>query len=238
MLCFTLSIPFFFTTLEEYYTGELTLPIVNGATEGTLIGCFAMNAVGFLGRDNLFVKINLFSYSFPLKTVIVFTLLILSIVFPIISLFSIIKNYKSKTKRNPLYNLSMYILMISAMIILIIFSKEESIILKNHPKIICILYGFGFAKLTSLLQFAHVCDSPFFQFQKTLLICFLSLIAVPLIKCYLNFQIIHIDYLIITCLVLNIVVWIHYAYFLTEELCEVLGIYRFSVEKRKIFKLN
>lgn len=36
-MCLTIStIPFFFTTLESYYTGTLEMPFINAANEGNI----------------------------------------------------------------------------------------------------------------------------------------------------------------------------------------------------------
>ena len=45
------SIPFFLNTWEEFYTGELNLPIVHGVSEGTLTACIAMALTGYYGLE-------------------------------------------------------------------------------------------------------------------------------------------------------------------------------------------
>jgi hypothetical protein len=45
------AIPFYITTWEEYYSGVLTLGVINGPTEGILIAALLMLASGFLGKS-------------------------------------------------------------------------------------------------------------------------------------------------------------------------------------------
>jgi ethanolaminephosphotransferase len=53
-------VPFYVATWEEYYTGALVLPIINGPAEGVLMGVFISLVSGFLGpawwgRENEFL---------------------------------------------------------------------------------------------------------------------------------------------------------------------------------------
>ncbi|CAM9919960.1 unnamed protein product, partial [Hapterophycus canaliculatus] len=44
-------VPFFFTTWEHYYTNELILPIINGPSEGVVLGAVCACLRGYYGPD-------------------------------------------------------------------------------------------------------------------------------------------------------------------------------------------
>lgn len=49
MICSTM--PFYFATLEQYYTGELILQVVNGVDDGSLVYIFACFLTAYIGSD-------------------------------------------------------------------------------------------------------------------------------------------------------------------------------------------
>lgn len=78
------SLPFYFTTLEAYYLGVLRLPVLNGASEGTIPACFFISLSGFigklkylslLGQDYWLNKYALFGIEFTFNEFMVYTFL-------------------------------------------------------------------------------------------------------------------------------------------------------------------
>jgi ethanolaminephosphotransferase len=237
LLWLMISFPFFLNTWEEYYVGELNFPLIHGVSEGTLIACFAMHLSGFYGMDFWLTKINLFGLiTLQANHIIVLCCFTAGLGFGTYSLINVIRTYKEK-RHDALHNLLIFISLVSTLAIVVLFT-DDSQILKYHPKILIILYGFAFAKLVGHLQLAHVCDSEFMQYRKSMLISFFVMANTTLLKHFFGINLINIDYLIIAFLLLHIVVWIHFAYYLTEELCQTLGIYRFSTKKRNLEKKN
>lgn len=51
LILITACIPFFTTTLEEYYTNLMYLPIINGAAEGCFLVSLVFIFTGFVGND-------------------------------------------------------------------------------------------------------------------------------------------------------------------------------------------
>jgi ethanolaminephosphotransferase len=228
MIC----IPFFLNTWEEFYTGELNFPMVHGVSEGTLIACTAINVSGFFGKQIWLSLIPIGPYAFQLNHIMVTACFLSGLGFGLYSVYNVIKNYNEK-RREAVGNMAIFLLMISTLCIVIKFSFPHSAILQSYPKIIICLYGFAFSKLIGHLQLAHVCDSPFMQYRKSLLFSFVCLATVSGIQHFWKYEVFNIDYLIIGLLVMHVVVWMHFAYYLTEELCQILGINRFSIIKRK-----
>lgn len=231
MIC----IPFFFNTWEEFFTGELNFPMIHGVSEGTLIACTAINLSGFYGKEIWLTKLPIGSFNIQLNHFMVLVCFTSGLGFALNSVINVIRNYQEKRKE-AFGNMAIFIFMISTLVIIINFSFNHSTILQHYPKVLLILYGFAFAKLLGHLQLAHICNSDFMQYRKSLLISFLSLALSSLIKHFYDFELINIDILIIVFLILHFIVWIHFAYFLSQEFCELLGIYRFSVQRRE--KLN
>lgn len=230
---FMICIPFFLNTWEEYYTGELNFPMIHGVSEGTLIACIAMHLAGFLGIEFWLQKLDLIYFTIQVNQFVTFLCFTAGIGFGLYSFISVVTTYEEK-KHDAIQNLLIFFFLIATLLIVIIFSYDDSEIIKKHPKVIILLYGFAFSKLVGHLQLAHICDSEFMQYRKSLLTSFFCLATVSLLKYFLGIHIINIDYLIVSFLIMHIVVWIHFAYYLTEELCEILGIYRFSIKKRPI----
>jgi ethanolaminephosphotransferase len=193
------ALPFYLNTWEEYYTGELNLPFFNGVNEGALIGSFFMHLTGFIGRDfwfyelfgivqlnHLFLLISFFS----------------GILFGLDSLIKVVREYGGK-RLDVYHNLLIFVFMILTLF-LIIFINESEIVL-HHPKILILLYGFGFAKLMGHLQLAHLADAKFMQFRKSLLTTYIILGSISVLNLLGHKQIINIDAVIIVLLVLHIV---------------------------------
>jgi ethanolaminephosphotransferase len=225
------SIPFFLNTWEEYYTGELNLPFIHGVSEGTVIACIAMAITGFYGQEFWLQYDNIFGLVIRRNHTIVSLCFSGGVFFGLISLINVFKTYRDKLQ-DAIENLLIFISLISTLCIVIIYAEADSVLIKEYPKVLIILYGFAFAKLVGHLQLAHICDSKFMQYRKSLLTSFVCLASVSLLNYNLGRIVINIDYLIVLFLIMHIVVWVHFAYYLTEEFCILLGIYRFSTAKR------
>jgi ethanolaminephosphotransferase len=222
------SFPFFLNTWEEYYTGELNFPLIHGVSEGTLVACFAMIMTGIFGDHFWHAKIEIFGIVTRFNHLIVFPTFIAGIGFGLNSLINVVRNYKDK--EDIIQNLFIFIYLVVSLILVVLLSDSK--IVKYYPKILIVLYGFAFAKLVGHLQLAHLSDAKFMQYRKSLLLTFFVLALQSIAQYFFNVRVVDTDYLIIGFLVLHIVVWIHFAYYLTEELSEILGIYRFTVERR------
>lgn len=225
-----ISIPFFLNTWEEYYTGALNFPIIHGVSEGNLIACIAMNLSGAYGLEFWLTKYTLFNIEMPLNQWTVLSCFISGVGFGINSLINVFQNYEDK-RDDAITNLVIFFAMNTSLAGLINFADSQ--IVREYPKIILILYGFAFAKLVGHLQLAHLADAKFMQYRKSLLITFFWLLAFSLVEHFFKLKIVNIDLLIIIFTIMHIIVWMHFAYYLTEELCETLGIYRFIAGKRQ-----
>lgn len=221
--------PFFLCTWEEYYTGELYFPIFHGASEGTLAACTAMHLTGFLGRDFWFEKVNFLGTQMQINHLATTMCASIGIGFGIWSVQKVLINFKDK-RDDALNNLFIFIYLISSLFVVVMFSESE--LLNTYPKLIVLLYGFAFAKLVGHLQLAHLAGAKFMQYRKSILTSFFVLGTISVVNYFLNSKIVNIDIFIIGCLIMHIIVYIHFAVYVTEELCQTLKIHRFTITKR------
>ena len=227
-----IAIPFFLNTWEEYYTGELNFPMIHGVSEGTLMACTAMHLSGFFGHEFWLNTLTIGPITLQVNQLVSFGCFLAGVGFGLYSLINVITTYEEK-RHDALSNLLIFIFLLVTLFTVITLSGNDSEIIKKYPKVLLLLYGFAFAKLIGHLQLAHICDTEFMQYRKSLLVSFVCLASVSILN-YLGLNLINIDYLIVGFLIMHIVVWMHFAYYLTEELCDTLGIYRFSVVKRPV----
>jgi len=232
-----ISFPFFLNTWEAYYVGELNFPIIHGVSEGTIIACSVMHLSGFLGLEFWTSKFHMpvFDITLQINQIAVIIFFFLGVCYGLYSLINVITHFKDE-REDTISSLFIFVFMMFSLFIVIFFSGSELII--KHPKLLILLYGFAFAKLVGHLQLAHIAEGKFMQYRKSLVITFLFLATVSILNHFFKINLIHIDTLIIAFLIMHLIVWIHFAYYLTEELCEILGINRFDVKKRETLKKN
>jgi ethanolaminephosphotransferase len=89
------TVPFFFTTLEELYTGELVLPIVNGPTEGIICLCLSKLFTAYVGAS-FWLEPNILFPQYANNVALMFPMAVLSMCSLVIN-FRII--YKSKHRK-------------------------------------------------------------------------------------------------------------------------------------------
>jgi ethanolaminephosphotransferase len=223
------SIPFFLNTLEEYYTGELNLPIIHGVSEGTVIACFCMNLTGFFGMEIWKYELTTFGITSQLNHFLATLCFFAGLGFGLNSLFNILRDFKEKNNE-VIRNIQMFCYLVASLLLVIFYSDSE--VLKNYPKLIVILYGFAFAKLVGHLHLSHLADAKFNQYRVSFMVSFFFLSVLSVKNIFNQAITINIDNFIFFFLGVHIICWMHFAYNVTEEMCQLLGIYRFTVGKR------
>ena len=84
------SFPFFLNTWEEYYTGELNLPIINGVGEGTVMACIVMIITGELGREFWIQEITILNKNYLLNHITVIIFFSSGLFFAMVSLINVL----------------------------------------------------------------------------------------------------------------------------------------------------
>ena len=166
MIYFGISSTFFLNTWEEYYVGELILPIVHGVSEGTLlidILCFISGIKGV----NFFLQK---SEWFKIRYVDVLCLVVVvgGMMFGFKSILGVIKKIQKNKVKNALKDTLIYVIFF--FVLLSIGVLNDSVIVKNYPKFLFLTFGFEFAKLMGILQLSHVLGAPYNPYKPVFLI--------------------------------------------------------------------
>ena len=231
-----ISCTFFLNTWEEYYVGELVLPIIHGVAEGTLYA------------DIVYIISALYGKSFYLKEIIVFNKYKLKynevnalligfggFLFSLKSFIGVLINMKKNKRKDAINNTLIYFLF--AISLLSVVFLNDSIIAREYPKFLILTYGFQFAKILGILQLSHILNSPYNAFRPVFLIPLFSLLLHSIVYYIFNINLlVTIDALIIAAFIWNLLSWMHFVYFCSDEICEILNINRFILGKRYLSK--
>lgn len=144
-----ISITFFFHTLEQYYTGVLYLPIINGVGEGTLFACIIMIFTSIVGQNFWLNNVELFGRLFRYSEIITTFAFITSVMYSFVSFIKCCKHENTRSICECFSDLAVFTFMIFSMLTLVFFS--ESTLIRDSPKLLVYMYGLCFAKLV-------VCD--------------------------------------------------------------------------------
>ena len=232
-LWLTIVFPFFLNTWEEYYTGELNLPIIHGVSEGTIIIAVSMSLSGYHGRSFWLKKVVFFGKDLgELRYFCIILGFLAGNGYGIQSIINVCIKCKDKWKK-ALQDIIIYIIMVGSYLSVILLS--DSNIVLTYPKFLILTYGFSFAKMMGILQLSHLEGAEFKPYQKTYFFSYLFNIVHSFLFYFTGIQLFAgIDVFIIIEFGINFLAWMHFAYFISEELCEILNINRFTLKKRYI----
>ena len=235
LLWIMIIVPFYLNNWEEYVTGVMSLPFINGINEGTFIIVFLECLTGFIGQDYLNKReYIIFGKHILFNTFISSIACGAGIFFGIISLLKI-RQLESKTKKiNALIDVFPFIYFLAGFFCIIYLT--ESKISENYPQLLIVSFGFQFAKMLGILQLSHLKGARFNPYNLVFVSPNLCYIIHSVIYCfYKNYKILFlsIDDLIIIFSIVNFLSWLHFVYFCSEEMCKILGIYRFKLIQKE-----
>ena len=106
-------------------------------------------------------------------------------------------------------------------------------IVKEYPKLLILTFGFQIAKIYSIMQVSQILKCPLDLCRPIFLIPLIALLIHSIIYYFIQYSLfVSIDTLIIIILIVNCISWLHYVYYCSEEICEILNINRFIPGKR------
>jgi ethanolaminephosphotransferase len=232
LLWIMIIVPFYLNNWEEYVTGVMSLPIINGINEGTFIIVFLECLTGCIGQDYLNKKeYIIFGKHILFNTFISSLACGAGIFFGIISIFKV-RQLESKEKRiNALIDIFPFIYFLAGFFCIIYLTDSK--ISENYPQLLLVSFGFQFAKMLGLLQLAHLMGVRYNPYNLVFILPNLCYIIHSI--CYhfsKNQRILYftIDDLIIIFSIVNFLSWLHFVYFCSDEMCKILGIYRFKIK--------
>lgn len=225
-----ITFPFFLNTWEEYYTGELFLPLIHGVSEGMVIIAVAECISGYYGPSFWFQKISVLGFTLQYNIAVSLGGLIAGIFFGLMSIFKVCRFLGSRFMEG-LKDCIIYVLLVASYLFVLLCS--DSVVVRKYPKILILTYGFCFARLMSYLQLSHLMSSKFQPYTFSFLFPILTNLIHTIIYMITGSSIIFsIDTLIYFFLVWNFGLWCHFVYYVSEEMCIILNINRFSLGKR------
>ena len=232
LLWIMIIVPFYLNNWEEYVTGVMSLPIINGINEGTFIIVFLECLTGCIGQDYLNKKeYIIFGEHILFNTFISSLACGAGIFFGIISIFKV-RQLESKEKRiNALIDVFPFIYFLAGFFCIIYLTDSK--ISENYPQLLLVSFGFQFAKMLGLLQLAHLMGIRYNPYNLVFVLPNLCYIIHSIFYYFSkNQRILYftIDDLIIIFSIVNFLSWLHFVYFCSDEMCKILGIYRFKIK--------
>ena len=232
LLWIMIIVPFYLNNWEEYVTGVMSLPIINGINEGTFIIVFLECLTGCIGQDYLNKKeYIIFGKHILFNTFISSLACGAGIFFGIISIFKV-RQLESKEKRiNALIDVFPFIYFLAGFFCIIYLTDSK--ISENYPQLLLVSFGFQFAKMLGLLQLSHLMGIRYNPYNLVFILPNLCYIIHSIFYHFSkNQRILYftIDDLIIIFSIVNFLSWLHFVYFCSDEMCKILGIYRFKIK--------
>ena len=232
LLWIMIIVPFYLNNWEEYVTGVMSLPIINGINEGTFIIVFLECLTGCIGQDYLNKKeYIIFGKHILFNTFISSLACGAGIFFGIISIFKV-RQLESKEKRiNALMDVFPFIYFLAGFFCIIYLTDSK--ISENYPQLLLVSFGFQFAKMLGLLQLSHLMGIRYNPYNLVFILPNLCYIIRSIFYYFSkNQRILYftIDDLIIIFSIVNFLSWLHFVYFCSDEMCKILGIYRFKIK--------
>ena len=233
LLWIMIIVPFYLNNWEQYITGQMSLPIINGINEGTILIFILEIFFGIMGQS-FFIEnvITIRDKSYQLNTFITFCFFCSGILFGLLSVFKVLLSNNEK-KLIALIDIFPFIYFLLGFFSIVYLTN--SIIVLDYPQLLIVTFGFYFAKMLGLLQLSHLTKARFNPYNITFILPNLCFVLHSIITYFVKedrILYINIDHLIYFFLVFNFLSWLHFVYFCSKELCIILDIYRFSLKKR------
>ena len=234
ILWLMIIVPFYLNTWEQYISGEMSLPCINGINEGTFLIFFIECFIGFAGQDILIKnKVEIFGKMYQINTLLCISFCFSGIFFGLLSIIKILGMSRIHNKARTLLDIFPFIYFLSGFFAIVYLTQSK--IVDQYPQLLIITFGFQFAKMLGLLQLSHLANKKFNPYNCTFVLpnlCFIIYsCAFYFLEVY-KILFISIDDLILFFLVFNFFSWMHFVIYCSGELCVILGIYRFSLKKR------
>ena len=234
LLWIMIIVPFYLNNWEQYVTGEMSLPCINGINEGTFLIFFLESLVGFKGQDFLINnEYNILGKSYQLNTLISFVSFCAGIFFGLLSLIKIINMENVTNKLESLIDIFPFIYFLLGFFSIVYLTDSE--VATEYPQLLILTFGFQFAKMLGILQLSHLTGARYNPYTLSFILpnlCFIIHSIIYYFTKRYRILFINIDNLILFFFIFNFISWLHFVYYCSEELCIILNINRFSLKKR------
>lgn len=169
LICGSTMFTFFAATWEEYYTGELILPPINGPNEGVLLTATfhlitAVMGPAFWTRTNFLGWQN--------NSIVLAMTLFSAVVTILINVRNVVRvNYASKSCVGVLIALSRWvpITLVSSFVAAWAYYSPAHVF-QSHPRLVIWVLTLIFCKMVTSLMLAHLCDEEYRPYGKTVVL--------------------------------------------------------------------
>ncbi|AEE77037.1 aminoalcoholphosphotransferase [Arabidopsis thaliana] len=240
------AVPFFGATWEHYFTNTLTLPVVNGPTEGlALIYCghFFTAIVGAEWWAQPFGKsIPLFSWvpflnEMQMSRIILFSMIFFAVI-PTLAI-NTSNVYKVVHSRNGsmLLALAMLYPLVTLIAGVLIWDYLSPIdLIRNYPHLVVLGTGLAFGFLVGRMILAHLCDEPKgLKTNMCMSLLYLPFALANALTARLNDGVPLVDefWVLLGYCIFTLSLYAHFATSVIHEITTALGIYCFRITRKE-----
>ncbi|TDH65385.1 hypothetical protein CCR75_002030 [Bremia lactucae] len=217
---------FFMATWEEYYTGTLALPIVNGPNEGLFIMYSIYIGTAITG-PRVWTESNMLLPQLKNNQVFVLFTIVCALGQCLVSVMIAIRSMKRKTKDGTAALLSMmpFVVLFFLSALWVFWSPSD--VFTDHPRLLIWTVGLVFAKMVMHMMLSHMCEEPFWLLRKTFLIQLVVsfLLVAGIVPWARESSVVKLFFLI------SLSAYAHMIYFVSTDLATILNIRIFKVKQ-------
>ncbi|KAF4041959.1 CDP-alcohol phosphatidyltransferase [Phytophthora infestans] len=217
---------FFMATWEEYYTGTLALPTVNGPNEGLLFIYSVYIGTAIVG-PNVWTQPNIVFPQLNNGHVVVLGSLTTGIAQCVFSAVIAIRSMERKAKDGAaaLFGITPFVALVLLSGLWVLWSPSD--VFTDHPRLLIWTVGLLFAKMVMHMMLSHMCDEPYWLLRKTFIIQLVVsfLLVVGIVPWGHESSVVQLFFMI------SLAAYLHMIYFLSTELATILGIHIFKVKQ-------
>ncbi|KAL2233467.1 UNVERIFIED_CONTAM: Choline/ethanolaminephosphotransferase 1 [Sesamum indicum] len=239
---FISAVPFYLATWEHYFTNTLILPVINGPTEGLLL-IYVMHFITALVGPEWWAQP--FGKSVPFLSWIPFineitmykAVLLIMVVFAVIptvssNVHNVLKVVRAR-RGSMLLALAMlfpFVVLVGGVTIWAYLSPAD--IIGNYPHLLVVGTGLAFGFLVGRMILAHLCDEPRgLKTNMCMSLFYLPFAIANALTARLNDGVPLVDefWVLLGYFAYTVVLYLHFATSVINEITSALGIYCFSV---------
>ncbi|KAG3115312.1 hypothetical protein PI124_g5683 [Phytophthora idaei] len=217
---------FFMATWEEYYTGTLALPIINGPNEGLLI-MYSIYIVTAIVGPNVWTQPNILFPQLSNNHVFVLVTITSAVGQCFFSAVVAIRSMERKAKDGAaaLVGITPFVALIFLSGLWVLWSPSD--VFTDHPRLLIWTVGIVFAKMVMHMMLSHMCEEPYWLLRKTFMVQLV--VSFLLVAGIVPWG--HESSVVQLFFVISLLAYVHMIYFLATELATILGIRIFRVKQ-------
>jgi hypothetical protein len=172
--------PFYFVTMEQYYTGEMNFPPINGVDEGSVFVLIMSFVTAFYGNMELWaqiVTVPFLGWKIPLNYTVKYSVIYVIYGYGLSGLVNIYQcrhkeHFKAIYQRKYFVaQIIFYFVPVITMTMLQVYSQCD--IWKTHARTIGLVFGFQIVYVILRFQYSHIIHAQVNPFRRSILLIWL-----------------------------------------------------------------